>query len=129
MPKYKIDKNLQKDTKQYMSIVIKKLTSGETELDESWNAALQMLAQNYDTFIKCHSELNNSGLLITKANGELVAHPLIKVAENAEIQCIKLLNEFGLTLKASSKIGTIEQIDETSDLTNFLINKNKSEKR
>ena len=66
-------------------------------------------------------------MMITNRFMDRVAHPLIKVSENASIQLQKLIDSFLLSKKSTVKQQAPET-DETSELTNFLNNKIKSEK-
>jgi P27 family predicted phage terminase small subunit len=125
--KYKIEKTFESETKKYMSDVIKKLEK-DGKIQDDWSAALTMLSNNYNNYIKATKLINAEGLQIKNRFGDYIAHPLIKVAENANIQCLKLLLQFGLTKYSATKIGEIPEAEEDSPLLNFAKSK-KIEKR
>ena len=127
MAKYKIDPLLDKQVKDYMSVVIKKLEADGSRIDESWNAPLYLMAENYNTVIECNKLLKVEGLTTTDRFGGTVANPIIKIKNDAQIQMTKLLVEFLLTKKQSLKVSP-DQSEDDSPLMQF-VSKNKVEKR
>ncbi len=124
---YKIDNNLEKESKIFIKSIIKKLNQ-DNEIDESWFASFDMMADNFNTFFICKKQLATDGLTITDRFGNIKAHPLVKIQNDAQIQLFKLLCEFGLSLKSGQKMGIVETTEEVSPLAAF-INKSKVEKR
>lgn len=120
--KYKINKNNNKAVQSYMKDVLKFLKEKSGITQDSWTASLVMIEDNYSTFLKCQKQLNEEGLTVNDRFGSTVKHPLIKVQNDAQIQLVKLLNEFGLTLKSSDKINSIEKTDDNSALSKFINN-------
>lgn len=128
MAKYKIDNSLQDETKEYMKDVLKKLKSDGEKIDDSWNASLYLIAGYYDTIITCDKELSESGLTVLDRFNSTVAHPLIKVKNDASIQLQKLLIEFLLTKKSALRINDVTSEDD-SPLMQFVNKKSKVESR
>ena len=89
-------------------------------MDKVDNAALSMLARNYSTFIKASKQLEKDGLTVISDRGNLTAHPLIKVAKDAQIQAMKVMVEFGLTAKARTKLSKMEKPEEDSPFEKFI---------
>lgn len=116
MAKYSIDKTLEKEVQDYMKAVIKKLESDGTKLDETYNAGLYILADNYNTVVKCNKQLANEGLTTTDRFGGTIANPLIKIKNDASIQAQKMLQEFLLTKKAQVKVNEPTTTDCESSL-------------
>ena len=84
MEKFKIPTDIEDEARAYIENVIEKLE--ETGImDKVDNAALSMLARNYSTFIKASKVLEKDGLTVISDRGNLTAHPLIKVAKDAQI--------------------------------------------
>jgi len=129
MAKYKIDEDYQLEVKDFMKSVIKKLKETTNEIDESWGAALTMLGDNYNTFILCRNQLKDDGLTVEDRFGVIQKHPLIKVQTDSQIQLVKLLQEFGLTLKSGKRLDIVDDVDEDSPLQQFVNKQNKTEKR
>lgn len=127
MGKFKIDSSYEKETKAYMKDVINKLADSDGEINNEWFAGLIMLAENYNTFIQAKKIINKEGLQIKNRFGDYISHPLNKIAENANIQCLKLLNEFGLTKKSAAKIDEIKTDKKEENLLyNFIKGKKES---
>jgi len=123
---YKIDDNLEKETKQFIKTVIKKLKQ-DNEIDDSWFASFDLMADNYNTFLLCKKQISVDGLTVL-FNGNIKAHPLVKIQNDAQIQLTKLLIEFGLTLKSGQKIGVVESAGEPCELDTYISNKIKNRK-
>jgi len=129
MSRYIIDKGLEKEVQSFMQNVLGKLKRDGNDIDDSWSAALTMIADNYHLYVKCRKTIAEDGLTVTDRFGTLQKHPLLKVQTDSQIQLVKLLLEFGLTLKSGSKLN-MEPIEEDSPLMAFVNkNKNKVEKR
>lgn len=129
MAKFKIDSSFEKETKSYMKDVIKKLSNENNEIENDWISSLQMLAENYNTFILSSNQIKFDGITIKDRFGSVVAHPALKIRNDANIQVLKLLIEFGLTKKSAQKVVTIET-EEDSPLISFVKGiKGKKEKR
>ena len=78
------------------------ILQGNGVVEDVDNAALTMLARNYSMFITASKQLQEEGLTIT--SGNVVPHPAIKIARDAQIQAMKVMTEFGLTAKSRSKL-------------------------
>lgn len=118
------DKEVQVTMKYIHSYLIKKYK----RISNEWLGPLSMLADNYNIFFKCRNAIKSDGLMILDRFNVLVKHPLIKVQNDAQIQIVKLLNEFGLTVKAAAKLNDVDEEDEDSPLSIFL-QSDKIEKR
>ena len=119
MEKFKIPTDIEDEARAYIENVIEKLE--ETGImDKVDNAALSMLARNYSTFIKASKVLEKDGLTVISDRGNLTAHPLIKVAKDAQIQAMKVMVEFGLTAKARTKLSKMEKPEEDSPFEQFI---------
>ena len=89
-------------------------------ISEEWHLSLQMLADNLNMFFQCRDRIKQDGIFIENKFGNLDKHPLIKVQNDAQIQIVKLLNEFGLSPKSVARL-RIEE-NEEDDLLNTLLN-------
>ena len=79
-----------------------------------------MLAQDYNTFIKAQETLRVEGYTVKSDRGNIAPHPLIKIAKDAQTQAVRLMQEFGLTTKARTKITKKDVEDEESPLDVFI---------
>ena len=119
MSKFIIPEGIEVEARAYMENVIQKLEETGV-MDKVDNAALLMLALNYSTFIQASKQLAKDGLTVISDRGNLTAHPLIKVAKDAQIQAMKVMVEFGLTAKARTKLSKMEKPEEDSPFEKFI---------
>ena len=119
MKKYSIPKGIEKEAAEYIQGVLAELENRGV-LENIDNAALDMLARNYSTFIKASKQLEIDGLTVTSDRGN---HPLVKVAKDAQTQAMKVMLEFGLTAKARTKLPKMDKTDdeESTPLEQFIV--------
>ena len=79
-----------------------------------------MLARNYSIFIKASKQLEKDGLTVESDRGNLQAHPLIKVVNDAQNKAMKVMLEFGLTAKARTKLPQKEKDEDDSPFAQFV---------
>lgn len=116
----KIPKDICAKAKVYIKEVIDTLRE-KGQLQQIDSAAIYMLAQDYDIFIKAQERLRNEGLTVRSDRGNIAPHPLIKIAKDAQTQAVRLMQEFGLTTKARTKITKKDiEDDEESPLDVFI---------
>ena len=109
------------ETQQFMTSTEAFLKKKFGKIEKHWEAQLQLLATNYDIFIQAKNQVNKDGLMITNRFGGLEKHPMLKQMTDSNIQCIKLINEFGLSPKALGKINE-KDIDDSEDAIRDLLN-------
>lgn len=119
---FKIPTDIEKEAKDYMKDVILMLEDNSLMKDVD-NAALTMLARNYSMFIKASKQLEKDGLTVTSDRGNIAPHPAIKIAKDAQVQAMKVMEKFGLTAKDRTKIAKLNSRDkELSPLEQFVKN-------
>ena len=119
---FKIPTNIEKEAKDYMKDVILMLEDNSLMKNVD-NAALTMLARNYSMFIKASKQLEKDGLTVVSDRGNIAPHPAIKIAKDAQIQAMKVMEKFGLTAKDRTKIAKLNSGDkELSPLEQFVKN-------
>ena len=120
--KFKIPTDIEKEAKDYMKDVILMLEDNSLMKNVD-NAALTMLARNYSMFIKASKQLEKDGLKVVSDRGNIAPHPAIKIAKDAQIQAMKVMEKFGLTAKDRTKIAKLNSGDkELSPLEQFVKN-------
>lgn len=120
--KFKIPTDIEKEAKDYMKDVILMLEDNSLMKNVD-NAALTMLARNYSMFIKASKQLEKDGLTVVSDRGNIAPHPAIKIAKDAQIQAMKVMERFGLTAKDRTKIAKLNSGDkELSPLEQFVKN-------
>lgn len=120
--KFKIPTDIEKEAKDYMKDVILMLEDNSLMKNVD-NAALTMLARNYSMFIKASKQLEKDGLTVVSDRGNIAPHPAIKIAKDAQIQAMKVMEKFGLTAKDRTKIAKLNSGGkELSPLEQFVKN-------
>lgn len=96
------------------------------QFDDVDTAALTMLARNYSLFITASKDIIENGILAKGSRNNAIPNPAIKIANDAQIQAVKIMEKFGLTAKDRKKliIGDDEEVED-SPLMQFI----KSEKK
>ena len=118
--KFKIPTDIEKEAKDYMKDVILMLEDNSLMKNVD-NAALTMLARNYSMFIKASKQLEKDGLTVVSDRGNIAPHPAIKIAKDAQIQAMKVMEKFGLTAKDRTKISKLsDNRKELSPLEQFV---------
>lgn len=107
------------EIQNYLWTIHKFLNKKFGAINDEWIPSLMMLADNLHIFNLCKMQIRKDGLLITDRFNVLTKHPLIKVQNDAQIQIVKLLNEFGLSPKS---VGKLKAEEENDDFLNDLIN-------
>lgn len=117
---FKIPTDIEKEAKDYMKDVILMLEDNSLMKNVD-NAALTMLARNYSMFIKASKQLEKDGLTVVSDRGNIAPHPAIKIAKDAQIQAMKVMEKFGLTAKDRTKIAKLsDNRKELSPLEQFV---------
>lgn len=116
----KIPSDINKEAKEYMFFVLNKLDESGV-LEDVDTASLYMLASNYSTFINASKQVEKDGMMIENNKGNLIAHPMIKVAKDAQTMAMKVMAEFGLTAKARTKLPMMDKQEEELSPLEMLI--------
>lgn len=116
---YTIPKNIHPEAKCYMEKVVKYLNDNN-QLNEADYGALNMLARSYSLYIKAIEEINENGLMATGSRGNAIPNPAIKIANDAQIQAVKIMQSFFLTAKDRKKMNEDAVEDESSPIMQFI---------
>jgi P27 family predicted phage terminase small subunit len=112
MGKYVIPDTIEENAKSYMREVLEELENNSVlELVDS--AALDILARSYSMYIKANAQLDREGFTLQNVQGNIVAHPAVKIAKDAQTQAVKIMKEFGLTALSRKKLPKIEKEEES----------------
>lgn len=103
---------MKKTNKDFISVVKKALAENGNDTDVD-SAALYMLEKNYKTFVEATAIVEKEGFVIPCADGSLKEHPANKIARDAEAMALRIMTEYGLTLKSRKKLQTVETEEET----------------
>lgn len=111
MNNYKIPSDICKEAKDYMKDVLQRLDESGV-LENVDTAALDMLARNYSMFIAASKQIEREGATITNVQGNIVKHPAVTIAKDAQVQAVKIMQEFGLTAKARTRLPKLDKKEE-----------------
>lgn len=116
---YKAPSDVCKEAKEYMKTVISKLEQTRV-LEDVDIAALDMLARNYSMFINASKQIEKEGTTFINTQGNVTKHPAVTIAKEAQVQAVKIMQEFGLTAKSRSKLPKLDKKEEDSPLESFV---------
>ena len=109
------------DTKLFMKNVrdfLSRKNSGN--IPPEWEALLGMLMNFYEQYVRATEELMSVDSLTIQSLHGPVPHPMLKIQAQASMQVQKLCAEFGLSMKAGSKLGVTEAKKDETPLDKFL---------
>lgn len=98
-------------TQAFMNAVESHLKAKFGTIEPQWEGLLNMLATNYELFWECKHRIKEDGLMIQNRFGGWDKNPLLKVQTDAQIQIIKLVNEFGISPRSIAKLN-VQNNDE-----------------
>lgn len=117
---YKPPKGLLKETREFMQSIVERLRQ-QSSLEDIYFGALDMLAHNYDGYIRAVREYTRDGLTVPGSRGTLQRHPSIKTANDHQSKVVQLMQEFGLTPRSRERIQALKATSAIEDpLTKFL---------
>ena len=108
------------ETQSFMLNVDKFIIDKYGAIQPHWEGQLDLLASNYELFIMAKNKVKEDGLMVVNRFGNLDKHPLLAQIKDSNIQCCKLINEFGLSPKADSKIKS--ESNDDADYLDTLMN-------
>lgn len=111
----------QAETQNFMQAVEKFIIKKYGSIEPHWDGQLQLLATNYELFQLAKSKVNEDGLMVLNRFGAWEKHPLLRQITDSNIQCVKLIHEFGLSPSALGKIKESNDDDDDNELIQQLI--------
>ena len=109
--KYTPPQWLEPEAKEYMAEVVKALNKNKN-LQKIDLAAINMLAISYSNYIQASRQIAEEGITIINFKHEPIKHPAVNIAKDALTQAMRIITEYGLTLKSREAIGAVKSTDE-----------------
>ena len=118
-----------KEVKIFMKKIEKQLAAEYGQVAEEWDITLEQLADSYQLYLNIKEQIEKDGLIkksirIGKKGEPMEVeekHPLFPALFNTQTNINRIVNQFGLTLFAKSRIKTKPEInDEKDDYLNSL---------
>lgn len=130
MVKFKMPDKLSEETQDFMRDVVKELNKRKA-IQAIDLGALRMLATSYEMYLQATDIMLDEGPIV-QIKYEKAANPAQNIATKNYAQVMKIMTEYGLTVKSRSTISTMKTADtESSPLDSFIkgTKKGKVEKR
>lgn len=119
----KLYANYPKDVQDYMSNVIDCLRQDYGEIPTSWRISLDLIADNYNIYLKAKNAIDEEGLIGTDSIGRRGRNPNVSIMNVAQRTIMDLLKSFALTPMSKSKMKSLGQEQEKKeDYIDYLIN-------
>lgn len=84
-------------------------------------AAMMMLAAQLDVFFKASKAVSAEGVMVWNDNEtKLIPNPKIAVMNQAEVCCLKVMKEYGLTAMSRKGLGAMAESAGLSPLEKFM---------
>lgn len=109
--KYTPPEWLEDEAKAYIAEVLKALNKAKN-LQNIDLAAINMLAISYSTYIQASHQVAEEGITIVNFKHEPVKHPAVNIAKDALSQTMRIITEYGLTLKSREAMSATKPTDE-----------------
>lgn len=124
MVKFKMPDMLSAETQAFMKDVIKELNK-RNAIQAIDLGALRMLATSYEMYLQATEIMLNEGPIVL-IKYEKAANPAQNIATKNYAQVMKIMTEYGLTVKSRSTISTMKSVEEdNSPLDEFIRKSNK----
>lgn len=108
--------NYSENTQTFMAAVEKFIAAKYGKIEPHWEGQLQLLATNYELFQLAKQRVADDGLMVVNRFGGWDKHPLLRQITDSNIQCVKLIHEFGLSPSALGKIKDTNDNDDNEIL-------------
>lgn len=118
-----------KEVRIYMKKIEKQLAAEYGQVAEEWDITLEQLADSYQLYLNIKEQIEQDGLIkksirIGKKGEPMEVeekHPLFPALFNTQTNINRIVNQFGFTLFAKSRIKVKPEInDEKDDYLNSL---------
>lgn len=115
-----IPENIHNQAKEYLKNLIKKLKAVDV-YDDIDNEAIKMLGYNLSSFYEASDRLCSEGYTVTSDRGNVSPSPWVRIQKDSQASAMKVMQQFGLTLKARQDIKALDSGDkDDSPLDKFL---------
>lgn len=91
-------------TQEYMQNVIDCLKQDYKEIPSSWRISLDLIADNYDLYLKAKEDLDKTGLQRETLRRGFYKNPNYQIMNQSQNMVINLLKQFKLTPMSKGKL-------------------------
>ena len=93
-----------KKTQEYMQNVIDCLKQEYKEIPSSWRISLDLIADNYDLYLKAKKDMDENGLVHRDNYGRIFKNQNFQILNTCQNTIVNLLKQFGATPMSKSKM-------------------------
>jgi len=111
-----------KEVKSYMKKIESQLKKEYGTVAPEWDLTLEQLADSYELYINIKEQIDKDGLMkksVKIVKGEAIEteekHPLFPALFNTQTNINRIVNQFGFTVFAKSRIKTRPEINDAND--------------
>ena len=111
-----------KEVKSYMKKIESQLKKEYGTVAPEWDLTLEQLADSYELYINIKEQIDKDGLMkksVKIVKGEAIEteekHPLFPTLFNTQTNINRIVNQFGFTVFAKSRIKTRPEINDAND--------------
>lgn len=104
--KYIIPDNVSEETEKFIKDVLRELNKKKA-IQNIDLGAINMLTVSYEMYLQASKILLEEGALIRNKYGDVIPHPAQTIATKNYAQIMKIMTEYGLTIKSRTKIKTV----------------------
>lgn len=115
-----IYKDYPEKVQKYMRNLVDSLSRDYKEIPMSWRVSLDLIADNYDIYLKAKKDIDINGIIIQGQRGNS-KNKALAVMNQAQTKIIQLMDSFALTPKSSAKIKKADKSDQFKDELDELI--------
>jgi len=117
--KFKIPDNVSLETSKFIKDVLKELNKNNA-IQNIDLGALNMLTVSYEMYLQASGKLLQDGPLMKNKYGDVIPHPAQTIATKNYGQVMKIMTEYGLTIKSRTSMKVTTSLDkEVSPLDKF----------
>lgn len=118
--KFSIPKGVSDETSVFMRDVLKELNKKKA-IQNIDLGALNMLCVSYEMYLQSTQILLDEGVILRNKYGDIIPHPAQTIATKNYAQVMKIMTEYGLTIKSRSQIKSVSsEKDESAPIEKFL---------
>lgn len=101
--------------KEYMENLVDCLQSDYKAIPASWLVSLELIADNYEIYLRARDDVKKGGTRIQNSRGTYVINPSFSVMNTAQNHITKLVSSFGLTPISKSKMKALDNSQNIYD--------------
>lgn len=117
--KFKVPSGVDEETSVFMRDVLKKLNK-KNVIQNIDLGALNMLCISYEMYLQSSKILLKEGCITSNKYGDRIPHPAQTIATKNYGQVMKIMTEYGLTIKSRTSIKTgKDEVKKESPLDQF----------